>query len=348
MSYVKELKKAEAITPPRFVYDQLHYEVIMGSFAYGVSSDTSDLDVYGFCVPPKSIVFPHTTGKYIFGYDPVKGNFEQWTEHHIKHKNKEYDFTIYNIVKYFRLCADGNPNMVDSLFVPNRCVTHITQMGNLVRENRRLFLTKKCWHTFKGYAFSMLNKARNKIKAEEITSIRRFEAEHDLGHEITFDEVEKEMKRRTTISTLKNLTNEELKTYYLLYKKGLNKTKRFESQKIHNTDLKFLYHLVRLLGEVEQILLEGDLDLERNREQLKAIRRGDWTKERVEDYFETKEKDLESLYLKSNLPHGPDRDKIRDLLFECLEMHGYKDVMIKELNCGDLLNDIEDVLSKYR
>jgi hypothetical protein len=30
--------------------------------------------------------------------------------------------------------------------------------------------------------------------------------------------------------------------------------------------VKFAYHVVRLIGEVEQILTEGDIDLRRNRE----------------------------------------------------------------------------------
>jgi hypothetical protein len=123
------------------------------------------------------------------------------------------------------------------------------------------------------------------------------------------------------MNTLKNLSDIELKQYYELYQRGMNKTKRFEAQKIYNTDLKFLYHLVRLLNEVEQILLEGDLDLERNREQLKDIRRGKWKQSEIEEYFQIKEKDLESLYLKSELPHTPQWDEIRNLLNKCLEIH---------------------------
>ena len=44
-------------------------------------------------------------------------------------------------------------------------------------------------------------------------------------------------------------------------------------------DVKFGYHVVRLLNQVEQILTESDMDIEQNREQLKAIRRGDWLAE---------------------------------------------------------------------
>ena len=54
-------------------------------------------------------------------------------------------------------------------------------------------------------------------------------------------------------------------------------------------DVKFAYHVVRLLNEVEQILVEEDLDLARNKEQLKAIRRGEWSQQAVEDYFTNKD-----------------------------------------------------------
>jgi len=278
MSYVKRLKKLNLIDTPRFVYEQMQYEVIMGSFAYGVDSDTSDVDIYGFCIPNKNVIFPHTTPDWIHAFDPIRNNFEQYQQHHIVDDTykppKEFDITIYNIVKYFRLCADGNPNMIDSLFVPRRCIVYCTPIGNLVRENRRLFLSKKCWSTFKGYSYSQIHKM--KIK------------------------------------------NPEGKRKKLVEKYGY--------------DVKYAYHLVRLLNEVEQILTEGDLDIERNREQLKAIRKGDWTQKQVEEYFEFKEKSLEQVYHQSELPYKPRIDEIRNLLFKCLEMHftTLKDVIPKQ------------------
>ena len=161
--YVKRAKDLGIQVPP-FVAEQTQLEVIMGSFAYGVDSDTSDLDIYGFCIPNKHIIFPHLTGRYIFGFDNIPENFEQWQKHHVKDtdKKKDYDFCIYNITKYFRLCANGNPNMIDSLFVPQRCISHMTELGNRVRENRHLFLSKKTWHTFKGYAYSQMHKMNTK------------------------------------------------------------------------------------------------------------------------------------------------------------------------------------------
>lgn len=301
MSYVKRLNdKGLLVTPPPQVHKQLHYEVIMGSFAYGVSSDASDTDIYGFCVPAKNVIFPHTNPNYIHLFDRVPKNFEQWTtgENPVIDESykppRTFDITIFNIVKYFKLCHDGNPNMIDSLFVPRRCITHMTEIGNLVRENRKLFLSKKCWHTFKGYAYSQLQKMNHK--------------------------------------------QPEGKRVKLVEKFGY--------------DVKFAYHLVRLIDEVQQILSVGDLDLEQNREQLKDIRKGNWSKEKVIQYFEWKEKGLEELYNDTKeIPYKPRTEEIRELLFKCLEMHFT--TIEKERPVDDrivsksLYSDIMDVLTKY-
>ena len=148
---------------------------------------------------------------------------------------------------------------------------------------------------------------------------------------------------------INELTDKQLKEYYKLYKSGFDKTKRFEQQKIYNQDNKFLYHLIRLLNEVEMILTEGDLDLERNREQLKAIRRGEWSLGEVKFYFATKEVELESVYNKSDLPHKPRYEEIKILLVNCLNQH-FSDNKISEEKFlkNQILNDIEAVLNKYR
>ena len=228
------------------------------------------MDVYGFCIPDRADVFPHTIGQ-IQGFGNQIQGFKQYQQHHIIDKSalggkgQEYDFTIYGIIKYFQLCMENNPNMIDSLFVPRRCVIYSTQVGELVRETRKAFLHKGAWHKFKGYAYSQLHKADNSIP--------------ELG------------------------------------------TERRKDYDKYGYSTKFAYHVVRLLSEVEQILLEGDLDLTRNREQLKAIRRGEWKKEEVREFFQTKEKSLEQAYLDSTLQYKPNEKLIKELLLNCLETH---------------------------
>lgn len=292
---IQELQAKGKIHPPKWLATNTQYLTIMGSVAYGVSSDTSDMDLYGFAVPPKTDVFPHLAGE-IQGFGRQVQRFEQWQEHHIKDedaaggKGKEYDFQIFNIVKMFQLCMDNNPNMIDAIFTPQNCILHITKVGQLVRDNRRLFLHKGAWHKFKGYAYSQLHKIHSK---------------NPNG-------------------------------------------KRIELVQRYGYDTKFSYHVVRLLSEIEQIMVEGDLDLQRNNDQLKAIRKGEWTEDYLRKWAADKEAALEDVYLKSELPYGPDEEKIKALLLECLEMHygSLNGIIVQESQAYTALRNIRAELDR--
>jgi len=261
-SVVMDLAGRGLVVVPPVANGCIHYEVLCGSVAYGLDGSSQDWDVVGFCVPAKEVVFPHLAGD-IIGFGRQKQYFAQWQKHHVLRDDiqRSYDLTIYNIVKFFSLCMENNPNMVDALFVPERCVLFASEVGRLVRENRKLFLHKGSFHKFKGYAYSQLSKMRTK--------------------------------------------NPEGKRAVIVERYGY--------------DTKYAYHLLRLLLEAEQILVEGDLDLERHREQLKAIRNGLWTMDRVEDFFREKEAALERVYHESQaVPYKPDEAKIKELLLQCL------------------------------
>ena len=268
MSTLQRLAERGLTKPPRWLPGNVQYETIMGSVAYGVSSDTSDMDVYGLAIPPREEVFPHLRGE-VPGFGRPRPRFEQFQEHHVHDRDalggrgRTYDLTIFGIVKFFQLAMENNPNIIDSLFTPANCVLHSTAVGNLVRESRRLFLHKGAWPKFKGYAYSQLHKLAIKVPTG----------------------------------------------------------KRAELVARHGYDTKFAYHVVRLLGEVEQILIEGDIDLQRHNEPLKAIRRGEWTEEHLRRWCAAKEAELERAYAASTLRPVPDEDRIKDLLLRCLEAH---------------------------
>lgn len=288
MSIIEKLSKKNLIKPPGFVVGGIQYETIMGSQAYAVSNIESDMDVYGFCIPPKDMVFPHLNGE-IMGFGTQKQRFEQFQQHHIIEKDTqmEYDLSIYSIIKYFALCMDNNPNMIDSLFTDETCVLKATKIARHIRENRKIFLHKGSWHKFKGYSYSQMHKM--KIKNPEEGSAR------------------------------------------------------YESVKEHGYDIKFAYHVVRLLNEIEQILLTQDLDLRQNNEQLKSIRRGEWTLQQIEQHFYDKEKSLEELYIKSTLIHRPDEEKIKRLLLESLEEY-YGSIE----SCIELADDYKKILKQIQ
>jgi predicted nucleotidyltransferase len=256
--------------PPRWLPNSIAYETIMGSVSYGVSSDTSDMDVYGFCIPPKEMIFPHLAGE-IPGFGTRIQRFEVFQQHHISDtealggRGRQYDLTIFSIIKYFQLAMENNPNIIDSLFTPVTCLLHSSAIGERVREQRRIFLHRGVWQKFKGYAFSQVHKMD--IKTPQPGS------------------------------------------------------KRAADVQKFGFDAKFAYHIVRLLDEVEQILTTGEVDLMRDRERLKAIRRGDWTAEQVREFFVRKERELETACAESKLPYQPDEAAIKTLLLECLEAY---------------------------
>jgi uncharacterized protein len=293
MDLIERLVSKGLIKPPPFVQGGTNYLTIMGSQAYAVNNDDSDLDLYGWCIPPKDMIFPHLRGE-IPGFGFQTQRFEQFQQHGVieKDHDKEYDLNIYNIIKYFQLVMENNPNMIDSLFTDQTCVLKSTKLSEHMRDNRKTFLCKKAWHTFKGYSYAQMKKLRIKEP------------------------------------------NPDGKRYHMIQKYGF--------------DVKFAYHVVRLLNEVEMILVEHDLDLRRNNDQLKEIRAGQWTMDQIEQYFLMKERSLEETYVKSTLRHKPDEAAIKKILLEILEEHfGTLDGAVETVDqYKNMLRQIQQIVSK--
>jgi hypothetical protein len=73
---IHDLQAKKLIHPPKFLADNMHYMCVMGSTAYGVSTDNSDQDIYGFCIPPKEDVFPHLRGE-IMGFGDAEAALQR-------------------------------------------------------------------------------------------------------------------------------------------------------------------------------------------------------------------------------------------------------------------------------
>lgn len=145
---------------------------------------------------------------------------------------------------------------------------------------------------------------------------------------------------------IKELSDKDLLKYHKLFK---NASKRAIDVKIKKQETKFLTHAVRLLLQIEQIMVEHDLDLERNSEILKSVRKGEWTFEQLDEWLKKKESSLEDLYIKSSLPHSPDEPAIKELLLNCLEMHfGSLDrAVVREQSVDQLVHELKELVRKY-
>lgn len=314
--YDKLVEKGLIIDYPSHLKNNVHYECMTGSIAYGVSDDTSDIDVYGFSIPPKHIIFPYSYG-HIVGFGKKPYTFNQFQKHHIIDTNgKEYDISIYNIVRFFQLCSENNPNMVDALFVPHRCVLHSTSVGNHVRDYKHIFLSKLAYHKFRGYAFSQMKKMKDKKINEYVDYCKKFDIPFDCEEELFLKPLEvisDSEKRNREIRYMMSIRNDVFRNGKL--------SKRVFLVETYGYDVKFAYHVIRLIEECRMILEEHTLDLTRNRKMLRSIRNGEWTIDMIESYFENMMPVLEDCYNKSNLRYSVDEDHIRSLLLECIEMH---------------------------
>jgi len=277
---IQNLQKRELISPPKFLPDNVIYMIWGGSHLYGTAKDNSDRDVVGICVPHKSDVFPHLQNE-IIGFGNQKKRFEQWQQHHILDKDahggkgQEYDFCIYSIIKYFNLAMQNNPNTLEILFAPQEGIIHTTSVGQLIRDNRQLFLHKGSYHKYRGYAFSQ----KNKMKTQKREGKRKEDFE-EFGY-----------------------------------------------------DRKFAMHLVRLMEECETILVDKTISFDKDKDLLREVRNGRYSLEWFDEYFDKKEIYLQKLYEKSSLPYGPDEEKIKELLLNCLELHyGSLDNTIKKFD----------------
>jgi predicted nucleotidyltransferase len=120
----------------------LLYEYIRGSQSYGLSLPTSDED---------------TGGGFLMNHDDVLGISNNKVEQVNDAKN---DTVWYEIGKYLELLAKSNPTMLESLFVPERCIKYIHPAFKVILDNRDIFVTKETFKSFVGYATSQIQKAK--------------------------------------------------------------------------------------------------------------------------------------------------------------------------------------------
>lgn len=113
-----------------------------GSNAYGMDKEGSDLDVRGIALNRKEEI--------LLGTD-----FEQVVD-------VDTDTTIYSFNKMIQLLTSNNPNTLEILGCLPEQYLYLSDIGTKIIDNRKMFLSKICIHTFGGYASSQLRRMENK------------------------------------------------------------------------------------------------------------------------------------------------------------------------------------------
>lgn len=154
------------------------------------------------------------------------------------------------------------------------------------------------------------------------------------------------------MSNLSNLSDENLLKYAKLFQVVVdsNSSGRAELSKTQGFDRKFAYHIVRLMLECEQALTTGTIDLERDREIYKAIRRGEWSEDHIEKFLIEMEEYLREIYQNNDtLPYKPDEDKITQLLLNCLEDYygSLSNCIVVPDALHKMSNELLEVIKRY-
>ena len=113
-----------------------------GSHAYGMDKPSSDLDVRGIALNSKHEI--------LLGRD-----FEQIVE-------TNTDTTVYSFNKMIELLTKSNPNTIEILGLKPEHYLYLTDIGQELLNNRKMFLSKLCIHSFAGYYSSQLRRMENK------------------------------------------------------------------------------------------------------------------------------------------------------------------------------------------
>lgn len=129
------------------VLDRLIMLAVYGSHAYGMATETSDIDYRGVCIPPV---------EYLYGLKKFEQKDSGWNNVSKEFHFLEDDTVVYSIQKFVKLAIDNNPNIIEMLYLDD--YTILTDVGRILVENRDLFLSKKARWTYAGYAHSQIKR----------------------------------------------------------------------------------------------------------------------------------------------------------------------------------------------
>ncbi len=120
-----------------------------GSIAHGMYVPNTnpfsidDKDIMGIVIPSIDCYF----GLKSFGHRGTKEKFEG-----------EWDIVIYEIKKYINLLKKSNPNVLSLLWLEENHYIQRLPEGNILIENRDMFVSKAIYKSFTGYAYGQLQR----------------------------------------------------------------------------------------------------------------------------------------------------------------------------------------------
>jgi len=303
---------------------KLQYVTLAGSWAYGTNTEDSDVDLRGWYFSP--------LGDILGMGNKQESEFNSSTT----------DSVFFSFHKMVKLLTSCNPNVVEFVGTKPAHVIYCSQPAQWLRDHYQMFLSKRAFVTFAGYATQQLRRLENalardsypqeekerhilrSLEAEMLASIDAFEtfnhgntvrlyladsAKDDYDQEIHIDLNIKGIPLRDFVS-MKNQFSNQLKNY--------GKVRHRNHKKDQNHLCKHAMHLIRLYYMGIDILKDHRIVTYREKEHdlLMSIRHNELPMEDVFKLSEKLEVELQKARDESTLPDHPDFEEINRFVID--------------------------------
>ena len=292
-----------------------------GSYAYGTSNESSDIDFRGVTLMMPSDLLGLT-------------EFEQY-------EDVDTDTVVYGFNKLVKLLLECNPNTCEMLGLDEEQYLIKSPLGQELIDNSRLFMSKRAIKSFGGYAGQQLRRLQNAIARDKMPQSdrekhilrsvmnavddfnRRYAVNEQGGIRLYIDDSDNP-EFDTEIFVDADYKHFPLRDYTDLWGtmrtvvRDYDKIGKRNKKKDDNHLNKHAMHLIRLFMMAIDIVEKGEIRTHRTEDLplLLAIRRGEYMQndgtfsplfyEILGDY----EKKLDEVAKSTALPDNPDMDKV--------------------------------------
>jgi len=283
---------------------KLIFATLSGSHLYGTSRPDSDIDIRGVCFSPDQALLGLSKFEQ---YMPNGSIAKQYSMNNFGIESD--DITIYSVSKFFELCLKANPNILELLFCDKPLFS--SPVWDKIIENRHLFLSTKCIHTFSGYAFAQMKRIQGHKRWNDNPPVKPDPLEFGMSYG------EKGEPRWSNIN-LKNSYNSKIKDYqlYTAWLKSRNPSRRLLEDK-YGYDTKHATHLYRLMIEAKYLLATGKMSfpfLGEDKEKLLSVLNGEVPYDEALHIGKSLKDEL--LKIDTSLPRSPDFNGAEQLLID--------------------------------
>lgn len=307
------------------------YRLKVGSHLYGLNRPDSDIDYMSVFIP---------TSEDLLGLNPVNevDNSTKSSSSDRRNTAGDVDDKSYSLHKFMHLLLGNNPNIVEVLFAPEDVVEVCEPEFQTLIDNYQKIISQKVFHTFTGYAFSQKKKLT--VKSERYGSL--VESVHDM--EKTFSTQELHDTKRAITEEESVFLNKTLKYYKgrdgntesfhkgmplkTIYEKLVEERDNYGWRVKTDTfdtlgyDVKFGYHLVRILAEGYELLKTGKLSYPISgdaRDDILRVRSGEVELPELLEMYEKYDALCKEMKETTTLPKKPDFNFANDYLINTLK-----------------------------